>query len=152
MCLSSYFIYLFIYLGGSHTCGIWKFLAKGKNWSCNCQHMPQPQQQDLSLICNLCHSSWQYQILNPPREARDCTYVIMNTSCVCNLWAAMETPLSSYFKKTNNKIRDLGVPPSFVHHLSIIYSDVSSVYSSAFFAGLALGQWPLSVLIWFNIY
>ena len=36
--------------------------------------------QDPSCICNLHHSSWQRQILNPLSEARDRTRVLMNTS------------------------------------------------------------------------
>ena len=36
--------------------------------------------QDLSSICDLHHSSWQCQILNPLSEARDRTYVLMDTS------------------------------------------------------------------------
>ena len=36
--------------------------------------------QDLSCVCNLHHSSWQCQILNPLGEARDQTYVLMDAS------------------------------------------------------------------------
>ena len=35
---------------------------------------------DLSHICNLHHSSWQHQILNPLRETRDGTHILMKTS------------------------------------------------------------------------
>ena len=38
--------------------------------------------QDLSHVCNLHHSSWQLQILNPLSEARDGTCILMNTSQV----------------------------------------------------------------------
>ena len=38
--------------------------------------------QDLSDVCNLCHSSWLHWIFNPPREARDQTCIIMDTSQV----------------------------------------------------------------------
>ena len=37
---------------------------------------------DLSCICDLRHSSWQCQILNPLREARDRTPILMDTSWV----------------------------------------------------------------------
>ena len=37
---------------------------------------------DLSCVCNLHHSPWQCQILNPLREARDQTYILMETSQV----------------------------------------------------------------------
>ena len=36
--------------------------------------------QDLSHICDLHHSSWQHQILNPLNEARDWTCILMDTS------------------------------------------------------------------------
>ena len=39
--------------------------------------------QDLGGICDLYHSSWQRQILNPLREARNRTHVLMNTSPIC---------------------------------------------------------------------
>ena len=32
-----------------------------------------------SHVCNLHHSSWQHWILNPPREARDQTHILMDT-------------------------------------------------------------------------
>ena len=34
---------------------------------------------DLSRVCNLHHSSWQCWILNPLREARDGSHVLMDT-------------------------------------------------------------------------
>ena len=39
---------------------------------------------DLSSVCNLHHSSWQCQILNPLSEARDRTCILMETSWVLN--------------------------------------------------------------------
>ena len=36
--------------------------------------------QDLSHICDLHHSSWQCQIINPLSEARDQTYILMDNS------------------------------------------------------------------------
>ena len=36
--------------------------------------------QDPSLACDLHHSSWQHQILNPQSEARDQTCILMVTS------------------------------------------------------------------------
>ena len=38
--------------------------------------------QDLSIICNLHHSSGQHQILNPLNKARDQTHILMDTSSV----------------------------------------------------------------------
>ena len=40
---------------------------------------------DPSHICDLCHSSWQHQILNPLSEIRDQTHMLMDTSWVFNL-------------------------------------------------------------------
>ena len=34
---------------------------------------------DLSCICDLCHSLWQYWILNPLSEARDQTCILIDT-------------------------------------------------------------------------
>ena len=60
--------------------------GKGSNWSCHRQPIPQPQEcQDLSHVYNLHHSSRQRHILNPPSEARDWTYIFMDTSRVRNL-------------------------------------------------------------------
>ena len=39
---------------------------------------------DLSLICKLQHSLWQGWILNPAREARNRTHILMGTSWVLN--------------------------------------------------------------------
>ena len=41
--------------------------------------------QDLSHICDLHHSSWQCQILNPLSQARDRTRILMDPSQVHNL-------------------------------------------------------------------
>ena len=49
--------------------------------------MPDP-----SHVCNLHHSSWQRQILNPLSEARDRTLVLMDTSQVPYHWAMLWTP------------------------------------------------------------
>ena len=51
---------------------------------------------------NLHHSSWQRQVLNPMREARDWTCDLMDTNWVHYHWATIRTPadyieLFSYF-------------------------------------------------------
>ena len=48
---------------------------------------------DLSHICDLCHCSWQCQILSPLCEARDWTHSPMDTSRVRYHWAMMRTPV-----------------------------------------------------------
>ena len=48
--------------------------------------------QDPSRICDLHRSSWQRRILNPLREARDRTSLLMDTRRLCYHWAAMGTP------------------------------------------------------------
>ena len=48
---------------------------------------------DLSHVCDLHHSSWQCQILNPLSKARDRTPILTDTSQVCYHWATMGTPL-----------------------------------------------------------
>ena len=49
--------------------------------SFSCQPTSQPQQCG---ICKLHHSSWQYWMLNPLREARDRTHILTDTSQVLN--------------------------------------------------------------------
>ena len=46
---------------------------------------------DLSRICDLHHSSWQHQILNPLSEARDHTQNLMVPSRICFHCATMGT-------------------------------------------------------------
>ena len=47
---------------------------------------------DLSRVCNLHHSSWQRQILNPLSEARDGTRNLMVPSQIHFLYAMTGTP------------------------------------------------------------
>ena len=59
--------------------------------------------QDLRCVCNLHHSSWKRQILNPLNEARDRTCVLTDTSKVpswilvgfLTCWATMGTPTNT---------------------------------------------------------
>ena len=53
---------------------------------------------DLSLICNLHHSSQHHQTLNPLREATDRTCVLMNASQVHFHWATTGTPTKCFLK------------------------------------------------------
>ena len=52
---------------------------------------------ELSRVCDLHHSSWQFRILNPLSEARDRTIVLMDTSQICFCWARMGTPKFKFF-------------------------------------------------------
>ena len=47
---------------------------------------------DLSHICDRHHNSWQHQILNPLREAKDRTYIRMDTSQIHFHCATTGTP------------------------------------------------------------
>ena len=57
---------------------------------------------DLSLIRDLWHSLWQCWILNPLREARDQTRILMDTSQVLNLLSHNGNFLSSLFEWTSD--------------------------------------------------
>ena len=54
---------------------------------------------DLSHICDLHHSSWQCQLLNPLNEARGQTQILMDTGLVRFHWAITRTPTATpYFR------------------------------------------------------
>ena len=52
---------------------------------------------DLSCVCDLHHSLWQYQILNPLREARDGTHNLMVPSWICFRCTTRGTPDAGIF-------------------------------------------------------
>ena len=62
---------------------------------------------DLSCICNLHHSSWQCQSLNPLKEARDRTCTLMDTSLVLHHRAMLGTPAESLLSSLCIKFRAL---------------------------------------------
>ena len=51
------------------------------------------EMQDLSLICDLHHSSWQWCSLNPLSRARDWTHILIDSSWVHYHWDTMGTPI-----------------------------------------------------------
>ena len=55
--------------------------------------------EDLSLICNLHHSSQQLRILNPLSKARDWTHILMDTSWICSRWATTGPPVLYFYMK-----------------------------------------------------
>ena len=55
--------------------------------------------QDSSSVCDLHHSSWQSQLLNPLSEARNQTSILMDTSQIHFRWAWWELPWRAPFKK-----------------------------------------------------
>ena len=54
---------------------------------------------DPSHVCDLHHSPWQRQILNPLIKARDQTCDLMDTSQICLHWATMRTPVTDFFNE-----------------------------------------------------
>ena len=54
--------------------------------------------EDPSCVCELQHSSWQCQILNPLRKARDQTHILMDTSRVHYWWPIMGILGLDYFQ------------------------------------------------------
>ena len=58
---------------------------------------------DGNYVCDLHHSSWQPQILNPLSRARAQTYILMYTSWVHYHRATTGTPRHSYTLKKNSR-------------------------------------------------
>ena len=52
---------------------------------------------DLSWVCDLCYSSQQCQILNPPSKIRDQTRILMDTSQAFNLLSHNGNSLGFFF-------------------------------------------------------
>ena len=89
------FFFFFFFLG--HTHSLWKVPCLGVNW--RWRRLYTTAHPDPSRICDLYHSSWQCHILNPLREARDWTCILVDSGWVCNCWATMGTPLKRFFKQ-----------------------------------------------------
>ena len=77
--------FLFFCLFQVHTRGIWEFPRVGSESNLQLPaYATTTATQDRSHVCDLHHSSWPRQILNPRSEARDRTLVLMDTNQVCN--------------------------------------------------------------------
>ena len=62
-------------------------------------HATDTAMWDPSCVCDLHHSSWQRRILNPLREARDRTCILMDTSRVLNLLRHNGNPPGRIFSR-----------------------------------------------------
>ena len=71
-----------------------RFPGDESNRSCShCLHHSHSNAADLSNVCNLHHSSWQCQILNPLSEARDQTWILKDASQIHFHGAMMGIPM-----------------------------------------------------------
>ena len=79
--LQYFFVPLSFVLLGPHPRHMEVPRPEGSNWnpsqSCLPASTTAPAMQDLSRVCELHHSSWQGQILNPLSKARNRTHVLM---------------------------------------------------------------------------
>ena len=77
-----FYFYLFIYfLCYGYTHGIWKFLCQELNGSCSCWPTPTATATwDPSCTWDPNLSVWHRRILNPVSEAREKTYILIDTS------------------------------------------------------------------------
>ena len=93
------------------------------NRSCRCQATAQPwQRQICASWYDLPHSLRPNQILNPLREARDQTRILMDTSQVCNLLNHNANCKKIFFSGvllTYNVVLVSGVPQSDIYPLYI---------------------------------
>ena len=76
------------------TCGIRKFPGQGLNRSCTAGLCHS------HIICNLHHSSWQCQILNPLSETRDQTHILPDASWIRNPLSHSGSPQEKQFLTT----------------------------------------------------
>ena len=74
----------------------------GRSWiraeAASLHHSHSHSKPDPNRICDLLCSLWQLQILNPLREARDETRILMDTSSVLNPLSTRGTTLKSCLK------------------------------------------------------
>ena len=96
-----HFIYLFCFLG-LHLWQMESSQATGRIGSIAAIlfHSHSNWESQLSHICYLHHSSWQYQIPDPLSKAKDWTHILMDTSQICFLCTIMGTPKNCVFLKS----------------------------------------------------
>ena len=84
----------FFFFSFGPTCGIWKFSGQRSNWTCSCSLWLNTATPDLSCICHLHRSLWQYQRLNSLAQARNGTRVLTETMSrsLTQHWATRGTP------------------------------------------------------------
>ena len=83
------FIYLFLGLNSWHM----EVPRLGVEWELQLPaYTIATAMQDPSHVCDLHHSLQQHEILNPLREARDRTYILMDLVGFINRWAMKGTP------------------------------------------------------------
>ena len=75
----------------------WSSQARGQIGDADRLQADTTATADLSRICDLHHSSWQHQFLDPLSEAGDGAHILMDTSWVCYRWAKTETPIMRFF-------------------------------------------------------
>ena len=74
-------LFFFFFFLGLH---LWYMEVLGLGVELEPQYTTAIATPDPSCICDLCHSSWQCQILNSLREARDWNCILMDSSQVPN--------------------------------------------------------------------
>ena len=69
-----------VYFGYSHAYSTWKVLGSGPKAELQLPaYTTATATPDPSCTCDVCHSLWQHQVLNPLSKARDQTYIFMDT-------------------------------------------------------------------------
>ena len=71
--------------------------------------MPQPQNAESELCCDVQFGAQKCWILNPLREARDWTHVLTDTSRVRYHWATMGTPQLSFLSILGLQIQQISL-------------------------------------------